>query len=109
METGTKNSVSKPCVLFCPCVVQKATAHFDTKALNMCRQSQKGFCGILVGIPQHQKGYLIYVHRTQTIVSSHAVVFDEIFYSALAYKPPQYSEALAVQPSVSYIPHTMTL
>ena len=38
LATGIKTSVSNPCVLFCPCVLQKATAHFDTKALNMRHQ-----------------------------------------------------------------------
>ena len=33
LETGTKTSVSKIFVLFCPFVVQNGTAHVDTKAL----------------------------------------------------------------------------
>ena len=53
ISTGTKPSVSHLSVLFCPCVVQKATAHVGTKALNMCHQAQKEFCGIFVGILQH--------------------------------------------------------
>ena len=32
-----------------------ATAHVETKTLNMRHQAQKGFRGIFVGIPQHQK------------------------------------------------------
>ena len=55
LETGTKPSVSHLCVLFCPCVVRKATAHVETKTLNMRHQAQKGFRGIFVSIPQHQK------------------------------------------------------
>ena len=51
--TGTKPSVSHLSVLFCSCVVQKATAHVGTKALNMSHTSQKGFRGIFIGIPQH--------------------------------------------------------
>ena len=43
IETGTKNLVSYLRVLFCPCVVRKATAHVGTKALNMRHQAQKGF------------------------------------------------------------------
>ena len=39
LATGMKPSVSHLRVLFCPCVVQKATAHVGTKALNMCHQS----------------------------------------------------------------------
>ena len=56
LSTGTKPSVSHLHVLFCPCVVWKATAHVETKTLNIRHQAQKGFLGILVGIPQHQKG-----------------------------------------------------
>ena len=56
LATGTKPSVSHLRVLFCPCVVRKATAHVDTKTVNMRQQAQKGFRGILVGIPEHQKG-----------------------------------------------------
>ena len=38
MSTGTKTSVSNLCVLFCPFVLHKATAHVHTKALNMRHQ-----------------------------------------------------------------------
>ena len=55
LATGKKPSVSHLRVLFCPCVVRKATAHVETKVLNMRHQAQKGFCGILVGITEHQK------------------------------------------------------
>ena len=59
LATGTKPSVSHFSVLFCPFVVQKATVHVETKSLNMCHQEQKGFHGISVGIPEHQKRYLV--------------------------------------------------
>ena len=55
LATGTKPAVSHLHVFFCSCVVRKATAHVGTKALKMCHQVQKIFCGIFVGIPQHQK------------------------------------------------------
>ena len=35
LVSGTKPSVSNPSVLFCTCVVRKATLHIDKKALNM--------------------------------------------------------------------------
>ena len=60
LATGTNTSVSNLNVLSCPCVVRKATVHADTKGKKY-HQSQKGFCGIFFGIPQHQKRYLIYV------------------------------------------------
>ena len=43
LATGTKPSVSHLRVLFCPCVVRKATAHVETMTLNMRHQAQKGF------------------------------------------------------------------
>ena len=58
LATGTKPSVSHLRVLFCPCIVRKATAHVETKKLNMRHQAQKGFRGIFVGILQHKKNIL---------------------------------------------------
>ena len=104
LATGTKPSVSHLRVLFCPCLVQKATAHVETKTLNMRDQAQKGFCGIFVGIPEHQKVYLVYVPSTRKIISSYDVVFDESFSSALAYTSRPYSEAMVMRLVVTYTP-----
>ena len=79
LETCTKPSVSRLRVVFCPCVVRKSNAPVEKKELNMCHQAQKGFRGIFVGIPQHQKGYLVYVPSTRKIIYSYDVVFDESF------------------------------
>ena len=73
LETGTKPSVSHLRVLFFPCFVRKATAHVDTKALNMRHQAQKGFRGIFVVTPEHQKVYLVYVPSTIQIISPYGV------------------------------------
>ena len=64
METGTKPSVLNLSVLFCQCAVQKATANVDTKDVKYASSVTKGFRGIFVGIPQHQKGYPVYVPIT---------------------------------------------
>ena len=77
-STGKKPSVSHLRALFCPCIVHKDTAHVGTKALNMRHQAQNSFCSILVGIPQHQKVYLVYVPHRRRIISLYSVVFDEI-------------------------------
>ena len=61
LATGTKLSVSHLRMLFYSCIVRKATAHVRTEALDMRHQAQKVFCDISVIIPQHQKGYLVYV------------------------------------------------
>ena len=108
LETGTKPSVSHSRVLFCPRVVRKATAHFETKALNMCYQSQKSFRGIFDGIPHHQKGYILYLPSTRKIISSYHVVFDENFSSALAYTSQPYLEAMAMCLAVTYTPCAMS-
>ena len=80
LATGKKPSVSHLRVLFCPCVVRKDTAHVETKTLNMRHQAQKWFHGIFVGIPEHQRGYLVYVPSTRQIISSYDVFFDDFFY-----------------------------
>ena len=71
----------------------------------MRHQSQKGFMGICVGIVQHKKGYLIYVPSTRKILSSHDVVFEITFSSALSYTPRPFSESLTTRPSLLYIPY----
>ena len=71
----------------------------------MCQQSQNGFCGIFVGIPQHQKGYRVYVPHRRKIISSYSVVFDESFPSTLAYISRKYAEAMDIRLAVSYIPY----
>ena len=98
-------AVSNSRVLFCPCVVRKATAHFETKTLNMRHVAQKGFRGIFVGIPEHQKGYLVYVPSTRKVISSYDVVFDKSYYRALSYSSRPYSEAMAMRPAVTYTPY----
>ena len=77
LATGTKPSISHLRVIFCPFVVRKVTAHVEEKTLNMRQQAQKGFRGVFVGVPEHQKGYLVYVLSTRKIISSYDIVFDE--------------------------------
>ena len=105
LATGTKPSLSNLRVLFCSCVVRKATAHVETKTLNMRHQAQKVFCGIFVGIPQHQKGCLFYVPSTRKVILSYNVMFDESFSSALSYTSRPYAEAMAMRPAVTYTPY----
>ena len=69
LATGTKHSILHLSVLFCSCVVRKAIAHYWTKALKMSHQVQNICYGIFVGIPHHQKGYLVYVPHKWKIVS----------------------------------------
>ena len=83
LATGTKPSVSHLCVLFYPCVIRKYTTHVETKMLNMRHQAQKGFIGILFGILEHQKRYLVYVPSTRKFILSYDVLFGESFSSAL--------------------------
>ena len=103
LVTGTKPSISHLCVLFCSCFVKKSTAHIGKKVLNMRHQAQKDFCGIFVGIPQHQKGCLVYVPHKHNIISSYDVIFYESISITLAYTSQPYLEAIYMLPSVSYI------
>ena len=105
LATVTRPPVSHLRVLFCPCVVRKAMAHVETKMLNMNHQVQKGFCGIFISIPDHQKVYLVYVPSTRKVILSHDVVVDEKFSSALSYTSQPYSEATAMGPEVKYTPY----
>ena len=105
LATGTKPSVSNLWMLFCPCIVQIATANVEKKALNVRPQEQKGFRGIFVGIRQHQKGYLVNVSQKCKIVSLHNIVFDESFSSALAYTSQPYAEEMSMRLSGLHIPY----
>ena len=105
LATGTKPSVSHLRVLFFPCVVCKHTAHVETKTLNIRHQAQKGFRVIFVGIPEHQKAYLVYVPSTRKVISSYGVVFDGKKSSALSYTSRPYSEAMVMRPEVTYTPY----
>ena len=80
-------------------------AHVETKTINMRHQAQKGFRGIFVGIPQHQKGYIVYVPSSRKVFLSYDVVFDERFPSALSYTSQPYSEEMAMRPAVTYTPN----
>ena len=73
----------------------------------MRHQAQKGFRGIYVGIPEHQKGFLLYVPSTRKIISSYDVVFEEIISSALSYTSQPYSEAMTMRPAVTYTPYAI--
>ena len=45
----------------------------------MRHQEQKGFRGILVGITQHQKVYIVYVPGTRNIIFSYDVFLMKTF------------------------------
>ena len=105
LEICAKSSVSNLRVLFYPCVVQKATAYVEKKVLNMCHWSKKSSWVIFVGITQHHKGYLFYVHSTQKKVYLLDAIFDETFCSELSYTSCPYPESLVTQRAVLYIPY----
>ena len=69
------------CYFFCE--LYRKLMHTLTKGVTYVSPSAKVFRGIFVGIPQHQKRYLIYIPITWEIVSSHDVVFEESFSSEL--------------------------
>ena len=74
----------------------------------MRHQAQKWFRKIFVDIPQHQKGYLVYVPSIRKIIYSYDVVFDESLSSAKAYTSQPYSEAMSMRQEVTYTPCAMS-
>ena len=94
LATDTKPSMSHLCVLFFSCVVQKSTAHVGTKSLNMRHQAQKDFLGIFVEIPQHQRGYFVFVPHKCKIISLYDFIFDDSLYSPVVYMSQLYPEAM---------------
>ena len=50
----------------------------------------------------------MYLPSTRKVIYSYDVVFDEIFYSALAYTSRPYSEAMTMRPVVTYNPYATT-
>ena len=75
----------------------------------MRHQAQKGFCGIFIGIPEHQKFYLVSVPSTRKVISSYDDVFDESVSSALSYTSQPYSEAMVMRPEVTYTTYATSL
>ena len=61
-----------------------------------------------MGIPQHQKGYLVYVPSTRKLILSCNVVFDESLSSVLSYTSRPYSEVMAIRPAVTYTLYAMS-
>ena len=72
-------------------------------------QAQKGFRGIFVGIPEHKKGYLVYVPSIRKVISSYNVVFDKRKSCALSYTSLPYSEAMVMRLAVTYTPYATSL
>ena len=73
----------------------------------MSHQAQKGFRGIFVGIPQHQKGYLVYVPITRKVISLYDVVLDKKHSSALLYTSRPYAEAMTMRSELTYTLYAM--
>ena len=64
LATGKNISVSHLHVLFYPCVVRKATAHLDKKALNILHQAQRVFAIYLLEL-HSIKNYILCTYHTQ--------------------------------------------
>ena len=58
-----------------------------------------------MGIPQHQKRYLVDVPSTRKLILSYDVRFEKSFVSALSYSSRPYAEAVAMRPAVTYTPY----
>ena len=58
-----------------------------------------------MGIPEHQKGHIVYVLSTRKVITSYNVVFDKSVSSSLAYTSLTYSEAMSMPSAVTYTPY----
>ena len=85
------------------CCTERYCTYWD-KGVKYASISTKRVSRYLRWIPQHQKGYIVYVTNTRKIKSSYDVVFDESFSSVLAYKSQLYPEATAMCLAVTYTP-----
>ncbi len=106
---GRKPSISKFRVLFSPCIFkayQRTESFWSIDAnkqkykriLDSKTCPQRGICGIFVGFPPRQSGYLIFIPQTRTFVISADVVFDETFSSTLSLPFAPYRNAQPIQP-----------
>ena len=89
LATGMRPSVLHLRVLFCPYVVQKATAHVGTKGLTMSLNAKRFLWYLRLNITS-PKMECFYVPHKHKIISLYDVVFDETFSSALAYTSQLY-------------------
>ena len=96
-------------VIFPMCSTESYCTHCQKCVKYVSPSEKKGFRGIFVGIPQHQKRYIVYVPCTRKIIYSYDVVFDEFFSSMLAYMSQPYAEEMDICPSMSYTPYDTSL
>ena len=93
IQTGNRYetfSVTFTCFILSVCCTESYGACWN-KDVKHASPSTEGFCGIFVGIPQHQKGYLVYVTSTRKVILSYDVMFDKSFSSALSYTSRPYA------------------
>ena len=86
-------------VIFSMCCMEIYCIHWQ-KGVKYVSPSAKGFLWYLRWIPQHKKGYLVYVPGTRKIISSYDVVFSESSSSTLSYTSQPHVEAMDVRPDV---------
>jgi hypothetical protein len=94
---GTKPSIGRYKVLSgrykvfgCPCVVKVYTqksidSDAQASTLNSKNLVQRGVCGVFVGFPINQAGYLVWIPTSGHLLASVDVMFDEDFTSPLSY------------------------
>jgi hypothetical protein len=106
---GSKPMVSNFRVLGCPCVTMKWTISVDGKPEDNSKGTQRGTRGIHLGFSPTKKGLLLYVPSTRQIVISGDVICDESFASTVAETWRPFHDALALRPTVSFIPDSYTV
>jgi len=101
---GTKPRISHLRTFCCPVIVRKWTASNKSNG----KQTERGVCGIYIGLDMHQKGYVIYCPDSRVIAISENIIFDEHFSSAIAHTWQKYHDGITLCPLLSHIPNADT-
>jgi transposase InsO family protein len=105
--TGNKPLLAHYRVFGCPIIAKKWST--SSQGHTLIKQTERGVCGVFIGFPPQQKGYLLFFHHSRTIAVSGDVSFDETFSSAIATTWHRFNDSLLLQPSNSFIPDPDTV
>jgi hypothetical protein len=72
------------------------------------KATERGIRAVFIGIPENQKGYLMYVPSTRAIMVSGDIIFDESFRSTLSTPWHQYKGSQPLCPADDFIPNVTT-
>jgi hypothetical protein len=93
----------------CPCIAKKWTTSVDGKPKDNSKGTQRGIRGMHLGFFPTQKCLLLYTPSTRQKVIAGDVICDETYASTAAETWRPFRDALALRPTVSFIPDSCTV